>query len=100
MKPLLIFEDFAPHVGKLVHFKGTPYSFPIHRMEGQGGEPPPGLKRTFFQVIFRGPKSTDYMREGMYQCEIEGGPTYELYVARFRRCRRNIRNIRPRSIEA
>ena len=33
-----------------------------------------------FTLIFRGPKETDVMPEGLYECEFEGGPSYSLYV--------------------
>ena len=61
-RPLTI-DDFTPHIGKLVHFTGTPFAFPIDRVIGDGGPPPPGLPRAPFIVIFRGPK-TPIMAEG------------------------------------
>ncbi len=75
MSDLLTLEHFTPHVGKTVRFKGTPFAFPIDRVEGQGGKPPPGWMRVPFTVIFRGPRDRDaVMAEGQYDCEIEGGP--------------------------
>jgi hypothetical protein len=82
MSDLLTFEHFKPHVGKTVRFKGTPFAFPIDRVEGKGGTPPPGWMRVPFTVIFCGPRDRDaVLAEGQYDCEIEGGPTYSLYVA-------------------
>jgi len=81
MAEFLTIEHFTPHVGKIVRFKGTPHEFPIDRIVGNDGPPPPGWSRTPFLVIFRGPRSGGAMPEGFYECEIEGGPTYGLYVA-------------------
>jgi len=77
---ILTIEHFRPHAGRTVRFKGTPYTFVLDRVEGNSGPPPPGYERGPFVVIFRGPSKSDVMRAGMYECEIEGGPTYSLYV--------------------
>jgi len=77
---LLTTEHFKPHTGKTVRFKGTPYALVLDRVEGVSGPPPTGYLRTPFVVIFRGPSKTDVMAAGIYECEIEGGPTYSLHV--------------------
>lgn len=79
MDELLTLEHFTPHVGKLVRFRDTDFAFPIDRIEG--GKPPPGWLRVPFLVIFRGPRDGRVLPEGFYVCEIEGGPTYDMYVA-------------------
>jgi hypothetical protein len=77
---VLTIEHFKPHAGKTVRFKGTPYAFVLDRVEGDSGPPPAGYNRAPFVVIFRGPSKTDVMRAGIYDCEIDGGPTYSLHV--------------------
>ena len=80
MEQLLQIEDFKPHVGKLVRFKGTRFAFPLDRIIGEGQPIPPGMKRRPFILIFRAPKEREYMADGIYECEIEGGPTHRMYV--------------------
>jgi hypothetical protein len=80
MEEVLRIDHFLPHVGKTVRFRGTPFAFPIERVEGDGGPPPAGFPRSPFTVIFRGPPKTDVMPAGLYECEIENGPTYSLHV--------------------
>lgn len=77
---ILTIENFKPHVGKTVRFKGTSYAFVLDRVEGDPRPPPAGYARSQFLVIFRGPSKSDVMPPGMYECEIDGGPTYGLYV--------------------
>ncbi|WP_315837400.1 DUF6916 family protein [Bradyrhizobium prioriisuperbiae] len=80
----LLVEHFEPFVGKIVRFKGTRYAFPlhsIHRPQGPNWEKPDWVKRYPFTLIFRGPKERDVLPEGLYDCEIEGGPTVTIYVA-------------------
>jgi hypothetical protein len=80
MENLLQIEDFKPHVGKLVHFKGTRFAFPLDRIVSDRRRLPKGAKRRPFILIFRGIKEHQYMPDGMYECEIEGGPTHVMYV--------------------
>jgi hypothetical protein len=77
---ILTIEHFKPHSGKTVRFKGTPYAFVLDRVEGDPTPPPAGYDRAPFIVIFRGPSKTDVMRAGIYDCAIDGGPTYSLHV--------------------
>jgi len=77
---ILTIGHFKPHTGKTVRFKGTPYAFVLDRVEGDSGPPPAGYSRAPFVVIFRGPSKTDVMRSGIYDCEIEDGPIYNLHV--------------------
>ena len=82
MDEILQIDEFKPHVGKVFRFKGTRYAFPLDRIiSGSSSEPlQPGVKRQPFILIFRGPKEREYMPEGIYDCEVEGGPTYQMYV--------------------
>lgn len=80
MDKLLQIEHFKPHVGKLVRFKGTRFAFPLEGIISDRKRLPKGVKRRPFVLIFAGPKEREYLSEGLYDCEIEGGPTYQIYV--------------------
>ncbi len=80
MDELLTIDHFKPHVGKLVRFKGTPFAFPLERIISDRRRLPKGMKRRPFILIFRGPKEHRYLPDGLYDCEIDGGPTYRMYV--------------------
>ncbi|HEY2755746.1 MAG TPA: hypothetical protein VGJ01_08380 [Pseudolabrys sp.] len=80
MSEILRIDHFNPHVGKIARFKGTPYAFPLERVDHDDAEAPNGTTRKPFILIFRGPRHTNVMPEGMYECEFEGGPTFSLYV--------------------
>ena len=73
-------EDFRPHVGKLVRFKGTRFTFPLDRIVSDRRRLPKGAKRRPFILIFRAVREREYMPDGIYECEIEGGPTHTMYV--------------------
>jgi len=77
---MLQLEDFKPHVGKIFRFKGTPFAFPLERVESNRKRLPKGVKRRPFSLIFRGPKGPDHLPEGMHECEVEGGPAYAIYI--------------------
>jgi hypothetical protein len=79
MGELLQIEHFKPYVGKIVQFKGTRFAFPLEKIIVDR-KPDKGLKRKPFMLIFRGPKEPEYLPEGLYECEIEKGPTYRIYV--------------------
>jgi hypothetical protein len=81
MEDLLQVDDFKPHVGKVFHFKGTRYALPLDRIVSDHQRLPEGMKRLPFILIFRGPKERDYLPEGMYDCEVEGGPSYQIHVS-------------------
>jgi hypothetical protein len=80
MENLLQIEDFKPHVGKLVRFRGTRFAFPLDRIISDRHRLPKGAKRRPFILIFRGIKEHEYMPDGIYECEIEDGPTHQMYV--------------------
>jgi hypothetical protein len=74
-------ESFQPHVGKNAHFKGTHHTLKLDRVEVQPGPVPPGRPFAPFIAIFQGPPVQDYLKSGIYDCEIEDGPTFNIYVA-------------------
>lgn len=80
MEPMLVIDDFRPHVGKLIRFLGTRHALPLDRISSRHEEIPYGGKRIPFTLIFAGPKTPDYLPEGLYDCAIEGGPTYRIHV--------------------
>lgn len=80
MDDVLQAKHFKPYVGKIFRFKGTRFAFPLDRIFSDRKRLPKGVKRRPFVLIFVGPKAPDYLHEGMYECEIEGGPTYSIYV--------------------
>jgi hypothetical protein len=80
MDEILTIEHFKLHIGKAVLFKGTPIILTIDRVEGDAGPPPAGYVRTPFVVIFKGSSEAGVMAAGSYDCEIEDGPTYNLFV--------------------
>jgi hypothetical protein len=77
---MLKLEDFKPHVGKIFHFKGTPFAFPLDHIASNRKRLPKSVKRRPFTLVFRGPRTAQHLPEGMYECEVEGGPTYSIYV--------------------
>jgi hypothetical protein len=79
MAEFLEMDYFEPLVGTTVHFKGTPYSMPLqHIIKGQKAHP--NVKREPFILIFRAPRTPQYMPEGMHDCEFANGETQALYV--------------------
>src|SRR3954447_7501257 len=80
MGDLLQLEDFKPHVGKDFRFQGTRFAMPLDRIIGEDQPIPPGLQRKPFILIFRAPKEREYMHDGIYDCAVEKGPTYRMYV--------------------
>lgn len=80
MEEFLQLEDFKPHVGKIFRFKGTRFAFPLDRISSDRKRLPKWAKRRPFTLIFSGPREHEHLPEGMHECEIEGGPTYAIYV--------------------
>jgi hypothetical protein len=80
MAELLKIEDFKSHVGKTVRFKGTRYALLLERILSDRKRLPKWVNRRPFVLIFVGPREPDVLPEGLYDCEIEGGPVYQLHV--------------------
>jgi hypothetical protein len=74
-------DHFRPHVDKVFRVNGTPHAFTLVRVDTrkrEDWEHETGLREPF-NLIFRGPAG-DVMREGLYVLDVEGGPSFELYV--------------------
>ena len=76
---LVKIEHFKPHVGKTCSFKGSGHALVLDRILSNRRRLPKGVTRRPFTLIFRGPKAP-VLTEGLYDCEVEGGPTYSIYV--------------------
>jgi hypothetical protein len=74
-------ESFQPHAGKQAHFRGTGHTLKLDRVEVQPGPVPAGCRFSPFIVIFQGPQTADYLRAGIYDCEIEDGPVFNIHVS-------------------
>jgi hypothetical protein len=81
MTDVLQAEHFQPHLGKLVRFKASRHAFPLEEVVVDDKPIPPGMDRRPFLLIFSGPKEPEYLPEGLYDCEVEDGPTYRIYVS-------------------
>lgn len=77
----LLIEHFEPHVGKVFRFAGTRYALPLSRIVSPRRPVPAWMKRRPFTLIFRAPKEREWLPEGLYDCAVDGGPTYKIYVA-------------------
>ena len=78
---LLTAESFQPYVGKKAHFAGTEHTLKLDRVEvGNDLIPPGGLIQPFI-VIFQGPPRNDYLRPGIYDCQIEDGPVFNFHIS-------------------
>ena len=74
-------DHFRPHVDKAFRVQGTHHAFTLVRVDTrkrEDWEHETGLREPF-NLIFRGPPG-DVMREGLYTLDVEGGPSFELYV--------------------
>ena len=72
-------QHFLPHVDKTFRITGGRHVLTLTAVEAhpiQGWESAP---RQPFNLIFSGPPD-DVLVEGMYTLEVEGGPSFELYV--------------------
>jgi hypothetical protein len=78
---ILLIDDFDPYVGRLFHFEGTPYAFPLDHIVCKRERPQfPGYRMPF-TLIFRGPREQQVLPEGLYECKVEDGPSFSIYVA-------------------
>jgi hypothetical protein len=78
----LVPDDFTPHVGKVFHARNTSHALTLTRVEqrqlAEWENRELGLRQPF-NLIFRGPPG-DVLAEGMYTMDVEGGPSFELYM--------------------
>lgn len=78
----LLIDHFQPYLGRVVSFEGTPYTLPLLSISSDGDRPMADwMKRQPFTLIFRAPRTREWLPEGMYRCHIEGGPSYMIHVA-------------------
>ena len=67
-------EEFQPFVGRIFTVETTGHALALdHIATDPHIVPRPGDRRPFI-LVFRGPKTPDYLREGLYACRIEDGP--------------------------
>jgi uncharacterized protein DUF6916 len=76
----LTINDFRPYEGRSLRLKDFDFALTLSKVEGEDGPPPPGFARAPFLIILSGPKQP-LVRPGIYVCEIEDGPTYELHIS-------------------
>jgi len=72
-------QHFLPYVEKTFRVAGGHHAFILATVDTP---PMPGsaaASRQPFNLIFRGPAG-DVLVEGIYMLEVEGGPSFELYV--------------------
>ncbi|SDR22810.1 hypothetical protein SAMN05444161_2223 [Rhizobiales bacterium GAS191] len=81
MAEQLIAEQFLPHVDKTFRVKGGRHAFTLTQVDSRRLEEWEAkvVPRQPFNLIFRGPPG-DVLREGLYTLEVEGGPSFVLYV--------------------
>lgn len=74
-------EHFLPHVDKIFRVAGGRHAFTLTAVETRRMEEweAKNVPRQPFNLIFRGPPN-DVLAEGLYTLEVEGGPSFELYV--------------------
>jgi len=70
-------EMFLPHVDKTFRVKGGRHVLKLYRVDVPQNTD--GFPRQPFNLIFSGPPG-DVLREGMYTLEVDGGPSFDLYV--------------------
>lgn len=72
---------FLPHVGKVLRVKGGRHALTLSQVEvhPRQDEQAKLMPRQPFTLILAGPRG-DVLRAGLYEIEIEGGPTFQLHV--------------------
>jgi hypothetical protein len=78
---LLTPEHFLPHVNKTVRVDGWPHALTLTRVDIRKLEEweQEVVQRQPFILILRGPRD-DVLPEGFRELQIEGGPSFKLYV--------------------
>jgi hypothetical protein len=71
-------ELFRPHVDKPFRVRGGRHVLTLTKVEASA-EHAKGAPRPPFSLIFSGPPG-DILPEGLYTLELEGGPSFDLYV--------------------
>ena len=70
---------FLPHVDTRFRVRGGRHVLTLIRVDALSAEHAKGAPRPPFTLIFSGPPG-DVLREGLYTLELEGGPSFDLYV--------------------
>lgn len=70
-------EDFEPFVGRTFRFGDQAFALTLVRIDV--GPPAPPFRQPF-SLVFRGPSPGPVLAEGLYEVEIEHGPTCALHV--------------------
>jgi hypothetical protein len=78
---LLSVKHFEPHVGEVFRFKDTRHSLVLARVVTESENPYRAGERRPFTLIFSGPKEREALREGLYDCGVDDGLVFSLYVA-------------------
>lgn len=79
MSKVLTLEDFAPHIGKALRLQGYAHPLLLVAVDHRGEWKSPEGMRKPFTLVLRGPRN-HALAEGLRRCEIEGGPSCELYI--------------------
>jgi hypothetical protein len=77
MTELLTPDHFRPHIDKFFRVQGGGHAFTLAEVQTTASVE--GVSRQPFNLIFRGPPG-DVLAEGIYTLEVDGGPSFELYV--------------------
>lgn len=81
MSEVLTAEDFHPHVARVFHVQGGDHALTLDavRMYPMPEAAAKDLPRQPFTLIFKGPPG-NVLPEGTYMLDVDGGPSFELYV--------------------
>jgi hypothetical protein len=81
MTEMLTAESFLPHVNKVFRVKESGHALTLRQVELRRMEEHElaALGRQSFTLVFAGPPG-NALRDGLYTLEVEGGPSFELYV--------------------
>jgi hypothetical protein len=74
-------EHFGPHVAKVFRVHGGEHALTLNEMQTHPLSQAQAnvLWRQPFTLIFKGPPGS-VLPEGMYTLDVDGGPSFELYV--------------------
>lgn len=74
-------EHFRPHIDKVFSVQGGRHGLTLAEVQARAltEAESKAISRQPFTLIFRGPPG-DVLPEGSYTLEVDGGPSFELYV--------------------
>jgi hypothetical protein len=74
-------EHFLPYVDRIFHVPDWPHPLTLERVDRRPMQEWERkiLPREPFNLIFRGPPG-EVLREGFYTLQVDGGPSFNLYV--------------------